>query len=95
MTLSFRKLTSLSHDEIQFIFCMMRQYGGMPEPGTEKKTNSKGRRGRNGRRNGTPKIQVNMDTTKPNLFDFTDPKWEICEDEKFLTYREIMEGTHI
>ncbi len=89
MEISLRKLSRLSLDETIFIFSMMRKYGGMPEvkPDQQQK---KSRGNNNKRRTSTKKVDTS-DKTKPNLFDFTDPKWEKCEDEKFLAYKEIME----
>lgn len=93
MELSLKKLLALKHEEVVFVFSMMRKYGGMTA--IEENAKPKKYKGKNNnRRNQKPKKEVDTsDKTKPNLSDFTDPKWEKCTDEKFLTYREIMERT--
>ncbi len=98
MEMHLKNLSALTHDELTFIFSMMRKYGGMPDVNAiEQSTQPQKRRGKqNNRRNNTPKKDVKpIDKTKPNLFDFTDPKWVKCEDKMFLAYKELMEKDRV
>ena len=91
MKISMKKLSVLRQDEIYFIFLMMRTYGGMEDP-TQllAEINNPSNNKQKGRRKRKQKVKQ-VDTSKPNLYDFTDPMWETCEEEKFLVYRALLE----
>jgi len=92
MNIDIEKFTSLSSDELQFLYCMMVAYGEMPNF-VEAPPQSKNNRNKNRNRNNKPKSRPfkKKDKTKPDLYDFSDPKWKKCEDEKFLAFKELME----
>lgn len=99
MKIFLKKISALKQDEVFFIFSMMRKYGGMPDVDISEQTKKQpqNHRGKpnNKRKNTLKKGIIVIDHTKPNLFDFDDPKWKTCDDEKFLAYKELMERTYV
>lgn len=100
-----KKFTLLSGDEIQFLYCMVVTYGEMPEfddsvPPPPPKNNRNNRNNKNGNKNRNNNYKKKKrpfkkrDMTKPDLYDFNDPLWEKCKDEKFLAYKIIVEKTY-
>ena len=93
-----KKFTSLSGDEIQFLYCMMVAHGEMPEfddsiPPPPPKNNNRNKNNKN-RNNNYKKKKMPVkkrDKTKPDLYNFSDPIWEKCKEDKFLAYKTIME----
>jgi len=90
MKIQFKKFRALTGTEMTFIYSMLRKYGEMKEAKerdfSKKKTKNKHRTN-----NKKSKPRVRKDSQYPDLYDFNDPKWEECDDEMFLAYREIME----
>lgn len=98
MNISLKKFKSLDSDELQFLYCMMVSYGEMseiddsvppPPPKNNKNRNNKNRNNNYKKKKTRPFKK--RDKTKPDLYNFDDPLWEKCEDEKFLAYKELME----
>ncbi len=90
MKIQLKKFSSLNGEEMTFIYSMLRKYGEMEEA-KERTFSKKKTKNRYKSNNNRPKPRVRKDSQYPDLYDFSDPKWEKCTDEKFLAYREIME----
>lgn len=90
MKIQFKKFSALNGEEMTFIYCMLRKYGEMEET-KEREFSKKKTKNRYKSNKKRPKPRVRKDSQYPDLYDFDDPKWEKCTDEKFLAYREIME----
>jgi len=84
MIISMKKVNSLSHEELSFLYSMLVYYGEMYE--TIETNNKKNKKYK--------KKNKKRDSTKPNLYDFNDPLWKTCKDKKFLLYRYIIEKTN-
>ncbi len=89
MKIQLKKFSALNSEEMKFIYCMLRKYGEMEE--AKERNFSKKTKKKFKPNNKKPKPKVRKDSQYPDLYDFSDPKWEKCTDEKFLAYREIME----
>lgn len=90
MKIQFKKFSALSGSEMTYIYTMLRKYGDMDEA-KERDFSKKRPKNKHRTNNRKPKPRVRKDSQYPDLYDFNDPKWEECDDEKFLAYREIME----
>ncbi len=90
MKIQFRKFSALSVEEMTFIYSMLRKYGEMEEA-KEREFSKKKTKNKHRTNNKKPKPRVRKDSQYPDLYDFSDPKWEECTDEMFLAYREVME----
>lgn len=94
MKIQLRKFSAFDREEMTFIYCMLRKYGEMEETkerNTSKKAKKKFKSNNRKPNNEKPKPRVRKDSQYPDLYDFSDSKWEKCTDEKFLAYRELME----
>jgi len=89
MKIRFEKFSALTSTEIIFIYSMLRKYEEMEE--FKERVNYKKQKTKFKSNNKKPKPKVRKDSQYPNLYDFDDPRWEKCVDEKFLAYREVME----
>ena len=89
MKIQFKKFSALTGEEMKFIYCMLRKYGEMEE--AKERNISKKPKKKFKQNNKKPKPRVRKDSQYPDLYDFSDPKWEECTDEMFLAYREVME----
>ncbi len=87
MKINMKKFTSLNSTEMIFLYSMLVSYGEMPELDN---TFSKPKKRKNNQKR-KKRPTKKRDTTKPDLYNFDDPLWKTCTDEKFLAYREIME----
>ena len=93
MTIQLKKFCALTHTEMMFIYSMLRKYGEMEEAKERSNSRKTKKKFKSNNRRPKPesKPEVRKDSQYPDLYDFSDPKWEKCTDEKFLAYREIME----
>lgn len=93
MKISKNKFFRLSSEEITFMFCMMRKYGGL-EKLTSTDENSKSYYDRKKKRIKSKKdridIQKPIESGIPKLYDPYDASWDQCTDEKFLIFQQIM-----
>lgn len=95
MKLSLRLLMSISHEELVFVFSMMRKYGGMSDPVI--RASNKHNKNKHSNHNTIKKQKCPFDKDKcnaklPCLYDFTCPVWDKCQDDHFLAYREIIKS---
>jgi len=90
MKIQFKKFSALTGTEMIFIYSMLRKYGEMEEA-KEREFSKKKTKNRYKSNNKRPKPKVRKNSQYPDLYDLNDPKWEKCDDEMFLAYREIME----
>ena len=91
MKIQLKKFSALNSEEMKFIYCMLRKYGEMEEAKERNISKKTKKKFKSNNRRPKPKPKVRKDSQYPDLYDFSDPKWEKCTDEKFLAYREIME----
>ena len=106
MKISIKGLSTLTGDELTFLYKMMVVNGEMPEfveepysSAPEKKPNHYNNSQSNKKpnhynkkksKNSDQKKFKPKDKNNPNLYDLDDPLWEKCTDEKFLAFRKIM-----
>lgn len=88
MNISMRAFRDLSHEEIYFVYCVLRKYKMIPEP----QSNGNGKKKRNSRQR-----TINNDRQDgiPNLNNIKCKSWDDCTDEYLLMYKAIMEKTTI
>lgn len=92
MKIRLKRFSTLTDEELLFIYSMLKTYGEMEEI-KERQTSRKIKNKFKSNNNKKPKPLVKKDSQYPDLYDFNDTRWEKCTNKKFLAYREIMEKT--